>query len=184
MLLVGAIHNENKLFTHEIETLEAEVKTWLSSVRSDASDARYLRAQREAYEQSFDQWTGQVWNNFRKLIRDYFKLELRQTAFTNLAKCYLPPGDASVDKCVLACAGPYPIAHLVCRLKPIAVLVAKSSKATDRFTPIKKANASLPLEFRFGNANTYAGKMNGRKLEEWAPEAAARYRKALSAASP
>ena len=69
VLLVGAIHNENQLFTHEIETLEAEVKTWLSSVRSDASDARYLRAQREAYEQSFGQWTGQVWNNFRKLIR-------------------------------------------------------------------------------------------------------------------
>lgn len=179
VLLVGAIHNENKLFTPQIEALEAEVKTWLSSGRSDASDARYLRAQREAYEQSFGHWTGQVWNNFRKLIRDYFTLELCQTAFTNLAKCYLPPGDASVDKCVVACAGPYPIAHLVCRLKPIAVLVAKSSQATDKFTPMKKENALLPLVFRFGNANTFAGKMKGRNLEEWAPEAAERYRKAL-----
>lgn len=181
VLLVGAIHNENQLFTPQIKTLEAEVKTWLSSGRSDASDALYLRAQREAYEQSFDHWTGQVWNNFRKLIKDYFKVELCQTAFTNLAKCYLPPGDASVDKCVVACAGSYPIAHLVCRLRPIAVLVAKSSKATDTLTPRKKANASLPLIFRFGNANTWAGKMKGRNLEEWAPEAAELYRKALSA---
>jgi hypothetical protein len=177
VLLVGAIHNENQLFTTQMETLETEIETWLSSSRSDASDACYLRAQREAYERSFDQWRGQVWDNFRKLIRDYFKLDLQQTAFTNLAKCYLPPGNESVDKCVIACADAYPIADLVCRLKPIAALVAKSSEATDRFTPIKKANASLPLEFRFGNANTWAGKMNGRKLEEWAPEAAEQYRK-------
>jgi hypothetical protein len=183
VLLVGAIHNANRLFTPQMETLEVEVKRWLSSGRSDASDARYLRAQREAYEQSFNQWTGQVWNNFRKLVRDYFKLELRQTAFTNLAKCYLPPGDTSVDKCVVACAVPYPIAYLVCCLKPIAVLVAKSSQATDKFTPMKKTNASLPLEFRFGNANTWSGKMNGRKLEEWAPDGAELYRKALSEAS-
>jgi hypothetical protein len=178
VLLVGAIHNENQLFTAQIKTFEAEVEMWLSSDRSDASDARYLCAQRKAYEESFDRWTGQVWNNFRKLIRDYFKLDLQQTAFTNLAKCYLLPGNASVDKCVIACAGPYPIADLVCLLKPIATLVAKSSRVTDRFTPIKKTNASLPLEFRFGNANTWAGKMNGRKLEEWAPEAAEQYRKA------
>lgn len=181
MLLVGAIHNENQLFTPQMETLEAEVKTWLSSPRSDASDARYLRVQREAYEESFNQRTGQVWNNFRKLVRDYLKLELCQTVFTNLAKCYLPPGDTSVDKCVRACAGSYSIAQLVCRVKPIAVLVAKNSQATNKYTPMKKVNAALPLEFRFGNANTWAGKMNGRKLKEWAPEAAELYRKARSA---
>ena len=182
MLLVGAIHNEHQLFTPQIKTLEAEVETWLKSDPSDASDARYLCAQRKAYEQSFDQWKGQVWNSFRKLIGDYFKLEWNQAAFTNLAKCYLPPGDKLVDKCVRACAGAYPIAHLVCRLRPIAVLVAKSSQATDKFTPIcTSTDVSQPLVFRFGNANKYCGKMKGRKLEEWAPEAAELYRKARSA---
>ncbi len=177
VLLVGAIHNEHQLFTPQIKTLEAEVKIWLKSDPSDASDARYLCAQRKAYEQSFGQWAGQVWGNFQKLMRE-FKLDLNQTAFTNLAKCYLPPGDKSVDKCVRACAGLYPIADLVCRLRPVAVLIAKSAQATDKFTPICANADGSPLVFRFGNANTYAGKMKARKLEEWAAEAAQRYRQA------
>jgi hypothetical protein len=57
------------------------------------------------------------------------------------------------------------------------VVVAVRFRMVELIQPIKKTNASLPLEFRFGNANTWAGKMNDRKLEEWAPEAAEQYRK-------
>ena len=87
-MIVGAVHNAAELFTPEIDELVAIARDWRRGV---VSDEYYLSAVRCAYEQSKRaSEKNTIWRNLRTL-REELGIDFDQTAFTNLAKCVLPP---------------------------------------------------------------------------------------------
>jgi len=146
VLIVGAVHNGAELFTPEIEKLARIARDWR---RGAVSDEYYLSAVRWAYEQSRTTWEkNTVWRNLR-ILREELGINFQQTAFTNLAKCLLPPGE-NTDALFLKCNNHFPLHDLIRRLKPLAVFIAKSSEKSRKvFTQYR----GLPLIYQFHNLN-------------------------------
>jgi hypothetical protein len=156
VLLVGAIHNERELFTNEIKVLEVETRDWYDR---KISNRKYLNSVRNAYEKSADRWSNKaVWSGFG-IIRAELGLQFKQTAFTNLAKCYLPAGAAGgTERSLRACLGQNPLQRLCTALDPQWILVAQTSEKT------------RPVLRRLNNDNCriwqYENTFNRRKWDE------------------
>ena len=127
VLLVGAIHNADRLFTPEILALGDEVKKWVGAPRTPESDRRYLASVRAGYTASARLWAlnGNVWKRFDKLLA-YLGIDMEQVAFTNLAKCFCPVGENDT-RFVKACLARYPLGELIKDIQPKAVFIAKNA---------------------------------------------------------
>jgi hypothetical protein len=172
VLLFGAIHNANQLFTPEILELADEVKEWMSAVRTPESDRQYLASVRAAYTASARRWAvnGTVWKRFDKLLA-CLDIDMEQVAFTNLAKCFCAVGQ-NETRFVKACLERYPLGALVQDIQPKAVFIAKNAQATNRLEGDVGAKTGA-LVFRFNNRTGRSP--DGRSFRDWAPEAAQAY---------
>jgi hypothetical protein len=133
VLLAGAIHNADQLFTPEILALENEVKMWVGASRTPESDRHYLASVRAAYLASSRQWAlnGNVWKRFDKLL-GYLGLDMEQVAFTNLAKCFCPVGQSDTQF-VKACLARYPLRELIDGIQPKAVFIGERRTGDESF---------------------------------------------------
>jgi hypothetical protein len=171
VLIVGAVHNAAELFTPDIGQLAAMGCDWR---RGAVSDERYLSAIRWAYERSKTTWEkNTVWRNLRNL-REELGIDFDQTAFTNLAKCLLSPGE-NPDALFVKCNNHFPLHELIRRLDPVAVFIAKSSEKSRK---VFNQYRGRPIIYQFGNLNG----LNERneKLVQWAKRAAEEYRRLRS----
>jgi len=175
VLLVGAIHNADRLFTPEILALGDEAKKWVGAPRTPESDRRYLASVRAAYTASARRWAlnGNVWKRFDKLL-GHLGIEMEQVAFTNLAKCFCPVGHNDT-RFVKACLARYPLGALIEDIRPRAVFIAKDAQATNHLEG-EIGTKTGALVFRFNNRT---GQANGRSFREWVPEAAQEYRSTM-----
>jgi hypothetical protein len=168
VLIVGAVHNAEALFTPEIKKLAAIACDWR---RGAVSDERYLSTVRWAYEHSRTTWEqNTVWRNLRTL-REKLGIDFDQTAFTNLAKCYLQPRK-STDALFMQCNNHFPLNDLIRRLEPLAVFIAKSSEKSRKVFDQYRGRS---LIYQYHNLNG----LNERdeKLDQWAKRAAEEYQR-------
>jgi hypothetical protein len=182
VLLVGAIHNTNRLFTNEIIELEPIARKWSNSKPDSTHNQIYLKALRKAYINSIPQWQswlmngnkkrGAVWSNFQKIV-DSLEIGWEHIAFTNLAKCHTPTQSDDTNT-IISCATTFSIEKLVTILNPVAIFIAKDERVVNPATPIAENSARFVR--RYNNRN---GVSKNLKIREWLLTDAKRYRMLL-----
>jgi hypothetical protein len=181
VLFVGAVHNANnqdsdhkagQLFTSHINKLAGIACDWLSGA---VTDADYLSVVRSAYEKSQAQWKT-VWRHFRTL-QTLLKVSFDQTAFTNLAKCFLTPHKSAgkptgkdTDDLFVECNDKFPLYDLIRILKPAMVFVAKDSGTSHKVFHCYPY-ISGPAIYMFHNLN--GTNSRGESIKQWGLRAAA-----------
>lgn len=120
VLCVGAVHGVGTTWDEPAKSqLEASLQKWIDTERSEASDAAYLGTVREVFESWIPSWSH-LWKPFyKRLVEDKLHLDVRQLAWTNLAKCRASDG----MKVMPLCQAEYPITDVIEAIRPTTVLI-------------------------------------------------------------
>lgn len=130
IMLVGAVHNGNALFSEPFRRVESTTLTWRSARRSAGSDAAYLDQVRLGYENAMPTWGP--WRNGFGRVLSALNLEAKNIVYTNVAKCWSKPREPSpiggnqddllMEFCLME--SEYGIISLVEMLRPLQIYVS------------------------------------------------------------
>ena len=178
VLCVGHVHGTNwndRADSMARPRLEAALREWIASRRSDVADRTYLETVRDVFERWLPSWRR--WGHFRVVLDKVGMLEahdlsVREIAWTNLAKCRAPRG-VNNERLTAFCQRDYPIEEVVEAIRPAAVLTCvKNAYEGGSIVRTWRAPSADSLVFTWdGRRGTDRA---GRKLRIWAEEAASR----------
>jgi hypothetical protein len=130
IMLVGAVHSGNALFTEPFRHVEAATKNWRVAGRSASSDEAYLGEMRAGYGAAMPGWGP--WRNGFGSILEALEVSIDGTAYTNVAKCWSKPREPSpisgnqddllMEFCLME--SEYGIASLIAMLQPRQIYVS------------------------------------------------------------
>ncbi|HVA37521.1 MAG TPA: hypothetical protein VNJ51_07910, partial [Candidatus Dormibacteraeota bacterium] len=131
---------------------------------SPQEDERFLHEMRKAHLTTMPDWSRKgVWKAF-DCIRMTLRLDWRQVAFTNLARCHEPSGPD--DPLIRACQESFPLARLVDAVNARVVFLAKAGEV-GRSIRIPGEEDERPLVVRYSNG--WSGMRDGLPYQVWVP---------------
>ncbi len=194
VLCVGAVHREARPEEEAPGTVVGRTnaalveahRRWLRQGRSQDEDSRFLESVRDAYEEALPHWSR--WkNHFRTLVQDHLGMSTSGIAWTNLAKCRVPIHLGAKRRTAEAKLQPFcqrdfaPVSELVEAIRPALVLTCVlNAKPGGGIVSSWDSQSASPLVFSwhglFGS-DRHNRDPGRRRLNEWAPEMVAAYRK-------
>lgn len=180
VLCVAAVGQQPKHYTPDQAGGYAEMarihRAWLERGRSEEADRQFLESHRDYYERALPTWKR--WRQvFRGFVEDHLRMDRREIAYGNLAKCRAR--DVDTVRLARVCQAVFPASEMVAALRPAAVVVAVvSARPGGGTVRTWRGNGYEPFVWTFEGRN--ARGQDGRGLNQWAPDVAREIRSRLA----